>query len=193
MIDIQPGAQDYFRKLIAEQDIDGLGLRLVVHDAGLPGAECELSFCESEDVQPDDQVQACDGFDLYVDAGSVGYLEGAEIDFVTERTGGQLVVRAPNIKGTEPDGDAPLGQRVQYVLDAEINPSVAAHGGRVSLVSISEDKTAILQFGGGCHGCGMVNVTLKEGVEKTLLARIPELSGVRDATDHSTGENPYFA
>ncbi|MEM9304069.1 MAG: NfuA family Fe-S biogenesis protein [Pseudomonadota bacterium] len=192
MIDIQASAQTYFLQLIEEQDIPGLGLRLSVQNAGLPSAECELSFCEPDDVEAGDVVQACDGFNLFVDARSARYLEGAEIDFVTERTGGQLVVRAPNIKGEAPGDDAPLIDRVQYVLDAEINPSVAAHGGQVSLVEIDPEGQVILQFGGGCHGCGMVNVTLKEGVEKTLMAQVPEITGVRDVTDHSTGENPYY-
>ncbi len=79
------------------------------------------------------------------------------------------------------------------MLDAEINPRLAAHGGRVSLVEVTEACEVVLQFGGGCHGCGMVDMTLKEGIEKSLKEQIPEVTGVLDATDHSTGENPYYA
>ncbi|MDX1571783.1 MAG: NifU family protein [Xanthomonadales bacterium] len=193
MIEIHASAQEYFKKLIDGQDIPGLGLRLAVSAPGTPQAECELSFCEPEDSAASDQVQSCEGFDLYVDGASAPYLEEAEIEFVTDRTGGQLVVRAPNIKGSTPDDDSPLAERVQYLLDSEINPAVAAHGGRVSLVEVDADGYVVLEFGGGCHGCGMVNVTLKEGVEKTLKAQLPEIAGVRDVTDHSTGENPYFS
>jgi Fe/S biogenesis protein NfuA len=78
------------------------------------------------------------------------------------------------------------------VLDAEVNPKLASHGGQVSLVSVEADATIVLQFGGGCHGCGMVDVTLKQGVEKTLRERIPEITAVRDATDHSEGRKPYY-
>ena len=79
------------------------------------------------------------------------------------------------------------------MLETEINPALAAHGGRVGLVEITEEKQAVLQFGGGCHGCGMADVTLKQGIEQTLTQRIPEITGVLDATDHRSGKNPYYA
>jgi len=78
------------------------------------------------------------------------------------------------------------------VLHSQINPSLASHGGMVSLIEIVEDNVAVLQFGGGCQGCGMVDVTLKDGVEKTLLETLPQLTAVRDVTDHSVTENAYF-
>jgi len=78
------------------------------------------------------------------------------------------------------------------VLHSQINPSLASHGGMVSLIEIVEDSVAVLQFGGGCQGCGMVDVTLKDGVEKTLLETLPQLTAVRDVTDHSVTENAYF-
>nr|MCH9821378.1 NifU family protein [Gammaproteobacteria bacterium] len=75
---------------------------------------------------------------------------------------------------------------------SQINPSLASHGGMVSLIEIVEDNVAVLQFGGGCQGCGMVDVTLKDGVEKTLLETLTQLTAVRDVTDHSVTENAYF-
>ncbi|MDJ0654375.1 MAG: NifU family protein [Xanthomonadales bacterium] len=192
MIEVYPSAKQYFSELLSQQDADDLGLRMLVSNPGTPGAECELSFCLPEDCADSDLIVDLDAFQLRIDADSVPFLEDAEIDFEENRTGGQLVVRAPNIRGSEPDDDSPLADRVRYILDSEINPSLASHGGMVSLVSI-EEGTVVLQFGGGCHGCGMVNVTLKEGVEKTLKARLPEIQAVRDVTDHSTGENPYYS
>ena len=88
--------------------------------------------------------------------------------------------------------DSPLEDQINYVLHSQINPSLASHGGMVSLIEIVEDNVAILQFGGGCQGCGMVDVTLKDGVEKTLLETLPQLTAVRDVTDHSVTENAYF-
>jgi Fe/S biogenesis protein NfuA len=79
------------------------------------------------------------------------------------------------------------------VLEAEINPKLASHGGRVSLLEIDAGGAVLLQFGGGCHGCGMVDVTLKQGVEKTLRERVPEITAVRDATDHADGKKPYYS
>lgn len=192
MIEVHDPAQQYLRGLLEKQDLAGAGLRMVVSNPGTPGAECELSFCTDDEAVEGDAVFELDGFRLYVDAESAPFLGDAEIDFEADPTGGQLVVRAPNIRGEEPGVDAALEDRVQFVLDSEINPSVAAHGGQVSLVAVSPTGQVTLRFGGGCHGCGMVSVTLKEGVEKTLKARIPEVTAVLDATDHSTGENPYY-
>ena len=84
-----------------------------------------------------------------------------------------------------------LDDRINYYLTTEINPGLASHGGMVQLIEIDKG-VAILQFGGGCQGCGMVDVTLKEGVEKILKERIPELVGVRDVTDHSNRDNAFY-
>ncbi len=192
MIEVHASAQQYFKHLL-EQQADGLGIRMVVLNPGTPTATCELGFVELDAIGADDVVVPLDGLDLHLEAASAPYLDNAEIEFQEEATGGQLVVRAPDIRGREPDADAPLRERVQFVLDAEINPSVAAHGGRVALVDVDAAGIVVLQFGGGCHGCGMVDVTLKQGVEKTLKERIPEVAGVRDVTDHSQGENPYYS
>ena len=87
--------------------------------------------------------------------------------------------------------DSPIEDKVNYVLYDEINPGLAAHGGQVTLEEMDGD-IAVLQFGGGCQGCGMVDVTLREGVEKTLMERIPELGGVRDVTDHSDTSQAFY-
>ena len=90
------------------------------------------------------------------------------------------------------DGDSPIEDRINYLLYNEVNPSLAAHGGDVSLVEVTEDNFAILRFGGGCQGCSAVSITLKDGVEKTLTEQIPELAGVRDMTDHTDRSNAYY-
>ena len=81
---------------------------------------------------------------------------------------------------------------MNYILYDEINPQLASHGGNVHLQEITDDKYAILQFGGGCQGCGMVDVTLKDGIEKTLIDQIPEVKAVKDLTDHSINDNAYY-
>ena len=90
------------------------------------------------------------------------------------------------------DADSPIEDRINYLLYNEVNPSLAAHGGDVSLVEVTEDNFAILRFGGGCQGCSAVSITLKDGVEKTLTEQIPELAGVRDMTDHTDRSNAYY-
>ena len=85
-----------------------------------------------------------------------------------------------------------LADRINYVLYNEVNPALASHGGNVTLEEVFNENIAVLRFGGGCQGCGMVDVTLKDGVEKTLLEQIPQLAEVRDVTDHTQKENAYY-
>ena len=191
MITFGTDAQTYFRRLIEQQDIPGLGVRLRVEDAGTPQADCKLEFCEPADLSGDEWTIECEGFNVFVEAASVPFLDAAQIDYERKPTGGQLTIKAPHIKGKVPDAESSVVERVRYVLDSEINPGVASHGGKVTLVEVDADGVVTLRFGGGCHGCGMSEVTLKEGIEKTLMARVPEVTGVRDVTDHSTGHAPY--
>ena len=192
MIELSEPALQYFRHLLQTQGGDAIGIRVSAVHAGTPKADARLEFCESADLQGDEWSLDCDGFSLYVDADSAPWLDGAQIDYATNATGGQLTIRAPKIKGQVPGADASLAERVQYLIDSEINPMLASHKGRVALDRVDEDGAVYLRFGGGCHGCGMADVTLKNGIEKTLRERIPEVSAVRDATDHATGAAPYI-
>ena len=192
MINISESAQDYFRHLLQTQGGDAIGIRVSAVHPGTPKADARLEFCESGDLLGDEWSLDCQGFTLFVDAPSVPFLDSAEIDYLTQATGGQLTIRAPRIKGNAPNADASVVERVQYLLDSEINPMLAAHKGQVALEEVTAEGVVRLRFGGGCHGCGMVDVTLKQGIEKTMMERIPEVTAVRDATDHATGEAPYI-
>ncbi len=103
-----------------------------------------------------------------------------------------FVLMLPLVFTIAASANIPLLYVVEYMLQSQINPQLAGHGGRVSLMEITEDGYAILQFGGGCNGCSMVDVTLKEGIEKQLLNEFPELKGVRDLTEHQRGEHSYY-
>jgi Fe/S biogenesis protein NfuA len=191
MITLSDTAQEHFSKLVAQQGIDGLGIRLTAVNPGTPKGDCQLEFCEPSDLDGTEWEIECRDFSLYVDATSRPYLDGATIDFDVSPTGGALTIRAPGLRGTPPDENASVVERVRYVIESEINPQLASHGGRVTLREVTADGIVVLQFGGGCHGCGMVDATLRGGVERTLKQRVPDVTGVADATDHSTGENPY--
>ncbi|MBD3648722.1 MAG: NifU family protein, partial [Pseudomonadales bacterium] len=119
-------------------------------------------------------------------------LNDAVVDLADDRMGGQRTIEAPNSKVPQVSDDSPLEDKVNYILHSQVKPSLAAHGGMVTLVEMVDESVAVLQFGGGCQGCGMVDVTLKNGVEKALLDQLPELTAVRDVTDHSYTENAYF-
>ncbi|MFC4727977.1 NfuA family Fe-S biogenesis protein [Coralloluteibacterium thermophilus] len=192
MIQISENAQRHFRRLLETQGGDAVGIRLSAVEAGTPRADARLEFCDADELDGDEWAIECEGFVLYVDAQVAPYFDAAEIDYVAAGTGGQLNIRAPKIKGHVPGEDASPVERVRWLIETEINPQLASHGGRVALEEITADGVVVLRFGGGCHGCGMADVTLKQGIEKTLLARVPGLTAVRDATDHATGDAPYI-
>lgn len=193
MIAISPDAQAHFAKLLAKK-AEGTRIRVFVLNPGTAQAECGVSYCEPEAVAEDDSHLPQDaGFEVVVDPQSAPFLLDASIDFVTDKLGSQLTLKAPNAKVRKVDDDASLAERVEYVLGAQINPQLAGHGGKVTLVELTDDGVAILQFGGGCNGCAMVDVTLKEGIEKELLEKFPgELNGVRDVTEHRRGDHSYY-
>lgn len=193
MIQISDKAQAHFRKLIEREGVADMGVRLSASDAGTSRADARLEFAEPAELRGDEWAVDCDGFTLYVDADSVSWLDGAEIDYVTQAAGQQqLTIKAPKIKGEVPGDSASLVERVRWTVENEINPQLAAHGGRVAVQEVSADGVVLLRFGGGCQGCGMADVTLKQGIEKTLMGRVAGVTAVRDATDHSTGEAPYI-
>ena len=192
MINISESAQAHFRKLIEREDLPGMGVRLSAMHAGLPNADVRLEFAEPRDLQGDEWAIDCEGFTLWVDAASVPFLDSAEIDYAQQATGGQLQIRAPRIKGEAPAESASLVERVRWIVEHEINPQLAQHKGHISLQEVTADGVVVLRFGGGCHGCGMADVTLKQGIEKTLLTKVPGVTAVRDATDHATGDAPYM-
>ena len=193
MIQISESAQTHFRKLIEREALPGLGVRLTAVHAGTAKADVRLEFAEPGDLHGDEWAIDCEGFTLWLEAASIGYLDNAEIDYETKGTGGQLQIRAPKIKGEVPAESASLVERVLWIVEHEINPQLAQHRGNVSVQEVTADGVVVLRFGGGCHGCGMADVTLKQGIEKTLLDKVPGVTAVRDATDHDTGDAPYIS
>ena len=192
MINITEAAQEYLTELLSKQDVEGIAVRIFILDAGTPRAETCISFCRPGEEKSDDETESYKGFTAYIEQRSIPFLEDAVVDFQKDSMGGQLTIKAPNSRMPKISDDSSLEDRINYVLYNEINPGLASHGGHVSLEEIFEESVAVLRFGGGCQGCGMVDVTLKEGVEKTLLGQIPQLTEVRDVTDHSVKENAYY-
>ncbi len=192
MIEISARAQAYLSELLAKQDDENVGIRVFVAQPGTPHAETCIAYCRPGEEQEGDMPVAYDGFTAWFEKRSAPYLENAVVDFQEDQMGGQLTIKAPNARVPQVGADAPLEDRINYVLYNEINPGLAAHGGMVTLVEIVEDNVAVLQFGGGCQGCAAVDITLKNSVERSLLDQIPELTAIRDATDHTLTENAYY-
>ena len=195
-ITITPSAQEYLAELLAKQETPGIGVRIFVEHPGTPRAECCMAYNQPGEEDEADLQMPFEAFTAYIEASSVPYLEDAVIDYNKDRFGGQLTFRAPNSKVPKVGADASVEERINYVLQSEINPSLAAHGGDVQLLELVEEEgvglTAILKFGGGCQGCSAVDMTLRQGVEVQLKQQIPELTQVVDDTDHSHTENAYY-
>ena len=167
-------------------------MRVFINQPGTPRAETCIAYCREGDLQPDDEEHQLDKFKVWYEARSLPFLEDALVDYAKDRMGGQLTIKAPNAKMPRVNDNSPIEDRINYVLYNEINPGLAAHGGEVSLIEVTEQQVAVLKFGGGCQGCSAVDMTLKGGVEKSLLEQIPQLTGVRDVTDHSDTSQAYY-
>ena len=194
MIEISEQAQVYLRDLLSKQQ-DAVGIRVFVAQPGTPQAETCIAYCRPDEAQEDDVPSQYDGFTAWFEKRSETYLVDAVVDFQEDKMGGQLTIKAPNARVPSVDESSPIEDRINYVLYNEINPGLASHGGMVTLVEMveeSEGKTAVLQFGGGCQGCAAVDITLKQGVEKSLLEQIPDLAAIKDATDHTITDNAYY-
>jgi len=190
-IEVTESGQQYLAKLVAKHE-DDVSVRMFVMNPGTPEAETCLSYCKLEEVKDDDEVIEFEDFRMYFEARSIRFLEDAKVDFSEDKMGGQLTIRAPNSRTPRVSDDSPVEDKVNYIIWNEINPGLASHGGQVSLREMTGEGVAVLEFGGGCQGCSQLDLTLRDGVEKTLMDSIPELAGVRDITDHSDSSNAYY-
>ena len=191
-INISESAETYLLELLDKQDEETTGIKVFVSEAGTPHAETCIAYSKQEDDLSEFETNNSFKFILYLETKSLDFMKDAKVDYSPDKFGGSLTIKAPNAKVPQVSVNSTLEERVNYILYSEINPSLAAHGGEVSLIEIVKEETAVLQFGGGCQGCGMVDLTLKDGVEKTLLEQVTELKKVIDVTDHTYRDNAYY-
>ncbi|WWP01434.1 MAG: Fe-S biogenesis protein NfuA [Candidatus Dasytiphilus stammeri] len=191
MIKITVPAQEHFIKLLSSQ-AKGTQIRVFVMNPGTNSAECGVSYCPPNTVSLTDIELPFEKFSTYIDEISAPWLENAEIDLVVDKLESQLVLNAPKIKTSKFTNETPLIERVEDLLNTKINPQLAAHGGHVKLIEITDQGYAILKFSGGCNGCSMVKLTLKEHIEIELLQYFSELKGVQDFTEHQRGIHSYY-
>lgn len=186
MITISEIAEEKLREIFEERGEGFEGFQLSVI-GGVPGAyQSAFRFARPEDFSPDTVVVQKKGFKLFIDGASASKLDGAAIDFIETPRGGGFKIEYPI-----PQWDDPVAQKVQEVIITQINPGIAQHGGFVALLDV-RDGIAYVAMGGGCHGCGLANETLKQGVEVVIKEQVPQIKAVVDTTDHATGTNPYY-
>ncbi|MDE2754714.1 MAG: NifU family protein [Gemmatimonadota bacterium] len=176
-------------------DEDGLqALRIAVE--GSPFApNYELTLVEAEARSASDVEVDAGAFTVLVDEASVKRLDGARVDFVEtiQESGFQITPDPDAVKDAMDEAGAggELAERVTQVLDAEINPAIAAHGGVINLVDV-QGTEIFIEMAGGCQGCAMSRMTLRQGVERMVSQSVPEVTAIHDVTDHASGDNPYF-
>lgn len=165
------------------------GLRVIAEAKSPLKVEHRLLFIVEGQEQPEDIIVPVEGFDIYIDPQSAQHLENATLDYIDNIMSSGFKIDAP--KKLPANLTGPVAQRIQNLIDSRINPAIAAHGGYVSLIDI-KDNVVYVQLGGGCQGCGMVDVTLKQGIEVMIKEEVPEIKQVLDVTDHAGGKNPYY-
>ena len=189
MISISNIAKDKILELIKNNDQPIQGLRVIAEPVSPLKAEFSLAFVQQGEEQPDDEIISFEDFNIYIDPDSVEFVEGATLDFVESPTGtGFRVENAPRPMSKL---EGPVAEKMQKLFDEQINPALAMHGGFLNLIDV-KDNVAYIELGGGCKGCGMVDVTLKQGIEVLIKQNMPEITEILDTTDHADGKNPYY-
>lgn len=197
MIDVTDAAQEQISTALGQQE-DKTFLRVDVQTNGASEFSYGMKLIGEDEVTEEDTVVDHGTFKIAIAPDSAKYLEGATIDYEDQivRSGFKFInpnkPETPELgAGPRADLTGPVAERIQRLFDTELNPAVAAHGGEMHFHGIQDNKI-YLSFGGGCHGCGMVDVTLKQGVEQRIRELIPEVEEIIDTTDHATGENPFY-
>jgi Fe/S biogenesis protein NfuA len=186
MLTITGAAKQRISGLLAAEDRQGLALRVAIIGRGPGGFEYKLGFVREDERGADDTVVEAGSLKVFVDPESAPNLQGATIDFVEGIFESGFKIDNPNSVWTDPKAIA-----IQRLLDTQINPAVASHGGYVTLLDVKDD-IAYIALGGGCQGCGMADVTLKQGIEVAIKEEVPEIRQIIDTTDHASGTNPYY-
>lgn len=200
IVEITDAARDKILSLRDSEGIEDLHLGLRITGVGSQGFIYETAFLRTDDISSSDIVEDHGGLPVAIAVDSIDNLRGAVLDLSGDGAGPGLVMRNPNVPSPElPGGD--LGdleltgtteEKIRTLLTERINPAIASHGGVAHLVAV-EDSTAMLELGGGCQGCGLAAVTLRQGIERAILEAIPEIEEVVDVTDHALGANPFYA
>ena len=189
MITVTDTAREEILELMKKQEQPVKGVRIKAEALSPLQANFRLRFVSEDQEEETDIITEFEGFNVYVDPDSVSYVDQVTVDFVESLAGRGFKIENPNkvpshLKGT-------IAEKIQTIIDEKINPQIASHGGHLSLLDV-KDNTAYVQFGGGCQGCGMADVTLKQGVEVMIKEACPEIEAILDVTDHADGKNPYF-
>jgi Fe/S biogenesis protein NfuA len=193
-LNLTPQAHQQLAAVLARQP-QAAALRIFVKNPGGSPPQYDMALEPADMLRPGDVVVDAGGLRVLVDPASLAAVEGATVDFRDDPLQPGFVVNPPvppvmDVPDTFDPSD-PLAAQVQSVLVHHVNPGIASHGGRAELVGVKDDVVYVA-MGGGCQGCSMASVTLKQGIEQILKQMIPRIKAVVDATDHALGSNPFY-
>ncbi len=192
MITLTDKAREVVRGYMDQSDGEFTALRIGVSGGTPLAPDFELTLVGPDDIRESEQRVDVGDLTIVIEEESRPRLEGATVDFVQRvNESGFEVSLAQTAQPAAPTLEGPLAERVKTVLDTEINPAIASHGGTITLVGV-EGTEIYLEMGGGCQGCAMSRMTLRQGVERMVRQAVPEVTVIHDVTDHSSGENPFF-
>ena len=191
MVTFTDGAKAHVVAFLAEES-EPLAVRIEVLDSSPLAPQYDLALIEESEKETGDQIYEQGGFEVVVPRSSVDLLKGATVDWVESMQGSGFKVENPNIVPIgEGLADGPLADRVKQVIDMQVNPAIASHGGSVGLVEVRED-VVYLEMMGGCQGCGMAAATLAQGIRRIIMENIPDVKDIVDVTNHDAGVNPSY-
>lgn len=195
MITFTDRAREVVASLLQDSEGELEALRITMQQTGDNSTpHFDLTLVGADEREPDDQEEDVGEFSILINQSLVNQLEGATVDYVERVNESGFEVRTQNPVEKKESSDPPQGpiaDQVREVLEVQVNPAIAAHGGMISLVNV-EETDIFVEMSGGCQGCALSRMTLRQGVERMLREAIPELTAVHDITDHSSGENPYL-
>ncbi len=179
-------AKDKLAEFAANSEEETLALKIAITGRTGDGFQYDIQLIPLKEQEESDHVFEVDGWTVIIAESSVPYMGGVTLEFKETLMGGGFHFENPN-----PLWIDEIAQQVQVVIDEKVNPAIASHGGKISLVDVN-DGVVVVSFGGGCQGCSAVDSTLKHGVEKMICETIPEITSISDVTDHAAGENPFY-
>ncbi len=191
MIKISHEAQNYLSLLLSKEPI-GTQIRIFIDNPGMPDAECKVAYCAPDEIETSDVKFKYNNFYVYINQSILHFLKNSEINLIVDKLNSYLTFQAPYAKKNIIYKKLELKDQIKNFLDIEINPQLLLHGGKVNLINISKSGIAFIEFSGGCNGCSMIGVTLKEMVEKKILSCFSEIKKVVDQTDHAHGNHSFY-
>ncbi len=186
LLNFSETAREKLDEFAAGSDEPSLALKITIVGRGEKGFQYDLQLIPSDNAEGGDEIFDVDGWTVIIAEKSAPYMSDTTLGYKETLTGGGFHFENPN-----PLWQDELSNRVQQIIDEQINPGIASHGGNITLIDV-KDGNVIVSFGGGCKGCSAVDVTLKNGVEKMIKEHIPEIVSISDITDHAAGENPFY-